>query len=121
LASRFDSGSSIRNACGSRTIARPIAQGGGLALEELLQAQHLGGVAHALLDLRLRGATELEAEGEVLLDRHVRVERVVLEDHRDVAVLRREVVDDPVADGDLAAGDVLQAGDHPQGGRLSAA
>ena len=25
LASRFDSGSSIRNTCGSRTIARPIA------------------------------------------------------------------------------------------------
>ena len=25
LASRFDSGSSIRNACGSRTMARPIA------------------------------------------------------------------------------------------------
>jgi hypothetical protein len=51
----------------------------------------------------------------------VRVERVVLEDHRDVAVLRRQPVDDAVGDADLAAGDVLEPGDHPQRGRLAAA
>jgi hypothetical protein len=50
----------------------------------------------------------------------VRVQRVVLEDHRDVAVLRRLVVDDLVADAHLAVGDVLEAGDHPQGRRLPA-
>jgi hypothetical protein len=35
----------------------------------------------------------------------VRVKRVVLEDHRDVAVLRRQVVDLAPADQDLAPGD----------------
>ena len=53
--------------------------------------------------------------------RHVRIERVVLEHHRDVAVARRHVVDDVAADPDLAAGDLLQPGDHAQRGGLAAA
>ena len=62
-----------------------------------------------------------QAERHVLDHRHVRIERVVLEHHGDVAVLRRHVVDDVAADGDLAAGDVLQARDHAQRRRLAAA
>jgi hypothetical protein len=50
----------------------------------------------------------------------VRVERVALEHHRDVAIARRHVVDDPVADAERALGDLLEACDHPQGGRLAA-
>ena len=50
----------------------------------------------------------------------MRVERVVLEDHRDVALLRREVVDDAVADPELALGDLLEPRDHPQCRRLPA-
>ena len=53
--------------------------------------------------------------------RQVRVERVALEHHRDVAVLRRHVVDDAAADRDRAVGDRLEARDHPQRGRLAAA
>ena len=41
---------------------------------------------------RLRDLAELEAEAEILADRHVRVERVVLEDHRDVPFARGEFV-----------------------------
>jgi hypothetical protein len=51
----------------------------------------------------------------------VRVERVVLEHHRDVALLGRNAVDDAVADADLAPADLLEAGDHPQQRRLAAA
>jgi hypothetical protein len=50
----------------------------------------------------------------------VRVERVVLEDHRDVAILGWEVVDDLVADPHRALGDLFQTGDHPERGRLAA-
>ena len=39
----------------------------------------------------------------------------------DVAVARRQVVDQPVADPDIAAGDVLQPRDHAQRGGLAAA
>jgi hypothetical protein len=45
---------------------------------------------------------------------------VVLEHHRDAAVLRRQVVDHLRADGDVAAGDLLKAGGGPQRRRLAA-
>jgi hypothetical protein len=51
----------------------------------------------------------------------VRVERVVLEDHRDVAILRRELVHHVAADLQLALRDVLEPGDHPERGGLPAA
>jgi len=51
----------------------------------------------------------------------VRIERVALEHHRDVAGARRQRVHHPVADADGAAGDFLEPGNHPQGRRLAAA
>jgi len=49
----------------------------------------------------------------------VRVQRVVLEHHRYVALLGREVVDDLAIDADLALGDVLETGDTLKRRRLS--
>src|SRR6185295_1983785 len=40
--------------------------------------------------------------------------------HRHVAVLGRQVVHRPLADGERPSGDLLQAGDHPQRGGLPA-
>src|SRR4051795_8632018 len=109
FASRFDSGSSIRKAAGWRTIARPIATrwrwppdnwpgffsswserpstpaapptrgaisgraGGGPAPAA---PPPPGGVARGRGD-----PPQPQPEGLVVIDRHVRVERVVLEDH----------------------------------------
>ena len=50
----------------------------------------------------------------------MRIQRVVLEHHRAVAILRLEVIDDPVADADRARADLFEAGDHPQQRRLAA-
>ena len=44
----------------------------------------------------------LQAVGHVVVDAHVRIERVVLEHHGDVAVGRLDLVDDALADRDLA-------------------
>ncbi len=52
---------------------------------------------------------------------HVRVQRVVLEDHGHVAFEGTQVVDDPPADAHLASGRLLQAGDDVERGRLAAA
>src|SRR5439155_4455916 len=65
--------------------------------------------------------SHLEPECDVVEHGHVRVERVVLEDHGDVPPARVHVVDDGVSDPDLPVADLLQAGNHPQGGRLAAA
>src|SRR5262249_15277002 len=64
---------------------------------------------------------DLEPVRHVVEHAHVRVQRVVLEDHRDVAILRLELVHDASADDDLAARDLLEPGDHPQERRLAAA
>ena len=50
----------------------------------------------------------------------MRIQRVVLEDHGDAAVLWLDVVHDLLADLERAAGDFFQSCDHAQGGGLAA-
>ena len=102
-------------------LALPAGQRGGLALEVGLEAEHLSRLVHPALDLGLGGLAQLQAEGQVLLHGHVRIQGVVLEHHRDVPVLRRQVVHHPVTDRDRARGDLLQPRDGPQRRRLTAA
>ncbi len=93
----------------------------GLAVDQVGDVEHPGSFRDPALDLGLGVVLQPQAERHVLGHRHVRIERVVLEHHRDVAVLRRHVIDDVAADHDVAVGDVLEACDHPQGRRLAAA
>ena len=51
----------------------------------------------------------------------MRIQSIVLEDHRDIAILRSDVVHQLVADVQLAFGDLLEAGDHTQRRGLAAA
>jgi len=51
----------------------------------------------------------------------MRIERVILKHHRDVALGRLDVVDDAVADADLARRNGLDTRHHPQQRRLAAA
>ena len=98
--------------------ARELAR---VALEQMLQSQNFGRLHHARVDLLLRRIAQPQREAHVGPDRHVRIKRVVLEHHGDVALFRRHVVDHAIADADLAAGDVLEPGNHAQQGRLAAA
>ena len=68
--------------------ALPLAarQRARLAVEVLLEAEQLRGSVHAVVDLLLRQLAQAEPERDVLVDREVRVERIALEHHRDVAV-----------------------------------
>jgi hypothetical protein len=102
-------------------LALPAGQRPRPPVEVLGQAERVRGLAHAGVDLALRLPPQPQAEGDVVVHLQVRVERVALEDHRDVAVLGGDVVHDPVADPDCPLGDGLEPGDHPQRGRLSAA
>ncbi len=70
-------------------------------------------------------APAVEAEGDVVGDRQVREQRVVLEHHADAARLgrahRAAAADDLAGDGDLPAGQRHEAGDGAQHRRLAAA
>ena len=74
-----------------------------LLAERLLEPERARGLRDPALDLGLRELALAEPEGHVVEHVHVRVERVVLEHHRDVALLRQQVVDDAAADPDHAA------------------
>src|SRR5581483_7783831 len=103
--------------------ALPLAAGerAGLSLEIRLEVEDPRSLGDARADLVLRDFRDLQREGDVVAHAQVWIERIALEDHRNVAALRREVVDHAVADAHDAVGDVLEARDHPQRSCLAAA
>ena len=76
---------------------------------------------HALLLFRLADLANGQREGDILLDRQVRKQSIVLEHHADVALVRRHVLDRPVGQVDVATGRNLEARQHHQRGRLARA
>ena len=88
-------------------LALATGELGGLALEQLLHLERARSGCDLLGDLLLAEAGHLQREADVLLDGHVRVEGVVLEDHRHAALDGVGVVDATTADADLAVGDRL--------------
>src|SRR3546814_10604571 len=77
--------------------------------------------AGAKVDLVGGHARVAQAERHVLAHAHMRVERILLEDHRHAARARREVIDTTLADTDLATIDGLEPGYHPEQGGFAAA
>src|SRR5262249_12538368 len=75
---------------------------------------------HALGDGGGAELSELEPVGDVGADGHVGPERVVLEHHADVALVRPERVDLAGAEPDLAVIQRVEAGHQPEQGGLSA-
>ncbi len=85
-----------------------------LAIEIGGQLEDFGGAPNPLLDLLFRHLGQFESKTNVVEDGHVRIQRVVLEHHRDVAILRFDLVDHPVADAHLTRSDLLKSGDHAE-------
>jgi hypothetical protein len=75
---------------------------------------------HALTHLSACKAPHLETEANIRLDAHVRKECVRLEHQSDVAPLRWQTFDPPVAKPDLAAIGIRYSGDHAKHGGLAA-
>ena len=101
-------------------LALAAGEVGRLAVEMRLEVEGLRGLGHAPVDLLGLLLAQLQREAHVVAHAHVRVQGVVLEDHRDVAILGGQVVDDLPADLQVALRDVLEPGDHAQRGRLPA-
>src|SRR6516165_10316217 len=71
-------------------------------------------------DLCRSHAAIAQAEGQIVTHAHMRIKRIVLKHHGDVAIFRLQVIHDAAADGDGAAAHLLKAGDHAQRRRLPA-
>src|SRR5439155_12868514 len=102
-------------------LALPTGKCSRLALEELFEPEHSCGLFDSLVDLALGDLLQAQAEGDVLVDREMWIEGVTLEDHGDVAVARRDVVHNPLADSHYPLRDLLKPGEHSQGCGLAAA
>ena len=102
------------------SLTLPAGQLGRLAVEQFGQVEDRGGLVDLGGDLGLAQLGQRQREGDVLTHGHVRVEGVGLKHHGDVTVAWRLLVDACPADAQLPGGDVLQARDHVEGGRLSA-
>ena len=89
--------------------------------EEVLDAQEL----RDSVDARRARTRALLAHAQrvldVVSDRHVRVQRVALEHESDIAVLWFERDHAFAIDPDVAAVELLEAGEHPERRRLAAA
>ena len=128
-ASRFDSGSSIRQTGASAMIARPSATRccwppescDGLRSSSAVEAEEVGDARRRRRAPPASTLAHAQAEHDVLGDRQMRKQRVALEHHRDVALRRRQPRDVAAVDRDAAAVGRLEAGDQPQRRRLAAA
>ena len=102
-------------------LALSAGQLAGKALEKQLQLHLPRDVLDRRVDLRLRSATNCQRIGDVGEHRHMRIESVGLEDHRDVTVLRQHLGDVAFANQDAAGAHLFQTCDHTQRSRLAGA
>ena len=102
-------------------LALPAGECRRLALHELLEAQDARRLLHPAIALRGGNPAHPQREAEVAPDRHVRVERVVLEDHGDVPVALEHVRHVLAAEADRARAHLLEAGNQAQQGGLATA
>lgn len=68
-----------------------------------------------------RPLLDLEAEGNVVEDRHGLEQGVALKDEANVALLDADVVDPFAADQDVSVGRLFESGNHPKHGGLASA
>jgi len=87
-----------------------------LAVQEFVETDGRSDRPHPPPPLVAGRARNLEGVADVLGDRHVRIERVVLEHHGAAAFARLQHVHHPAADGDFARRDLLESRDHSQKG-----
>ena len=92
-----------------------------IAIEIGLNVQQRGRARHLPLDARGIRPGHAQAEADILPDRHVRKDRVVLEHHGQPALARRQRRDVAPADFHAAGRLCLQPGNDPQQCGLAAA
>ncbi len=97
--------------------ARDLGRLAALEARQLDQLEHLD---DSPLDLRVGDLLSAQSERDVLVDREVRKERVILEYGVDVPLVGRQPRDVLAVELDQARGRLLEATDHPERRRLAA-
>ncbi len=90
------------------------------AIGQFGHLHHVEGLGHPRRDLRLGDALLPQSVGDVLTDRHVREERVVLEHRVHIALVRRNTLHVLTTDPNVSGIGLLEPGQHAQRGGLAA-
>ncbi|MCY1460149.1 hypothetical protein D9M71_776820 [compost metagenome] len=90
-------------------------------MQQFVQLKDLRCFQHAFAQGALFGLGQFEAKADVVVDAHVRIQRIRLKHHADATLTRFQVVDPLPVDQQVAGADRIQSGDQSQQGRLSAA
>ncbi len=88
--------------------------------EEIAYMHERRNIRDLLLDIGGGDPLHHQRKADVLLDRHVRVERVGLEDDADITLLAGQVGDVPIAEQDAAGSRPVDAADGKQRRRFAA-
>ena len=103
------------------TLLLAPGQAFGQAVLIVLNADGLEHLIDPPLRIGWRHVAELQAVLDILAHGQMREDRIVLEDHADIALVRRNAVDDLIIETDVAGFDAVETGDHAQQGGLAAA
>ena len=85
----------------------------GLALQQRLEIEHRRGLVYTSVDLRSRCPHHAKRKTHVLRHRHVRIQRVALENHGNVALVGGQIRHTLVVEQDVPFGRPLESGNHP--------
>ena len=101
-------------------LALSAGQHAGALLQALVELKNLRNALHLVLDLALFHLFDAQRKSDVFENSHMRIESIGLEDHGDTTLDRRQFIDLHAVDDDVAAGNILKAGDHAQQSGLAA-
>src|SRR5271165_598814 len=104
---------SHNSATESYALALTAGESVRFAVQHLVKTKSFRGSTDDLRNEILLLLCQLEAESHVVEDSHVRIKRVVLENHRDSAIFRLEFIDYTTTDRDGPACDLFKTSDHP--------
>ena len=101
----------------------PLAAGQlpGQTVQIIGQPQDLGGLHDPPFNHIIVHTLQRQAKGDVVIDSHLRIQGVALEDHGYLPLPGSQLVDPLPINQEVTAGDILQSGNHSQSGGFSAA
>ena len=91
-----------------------------LTIKQVCEVKNSCRFLNCLVDLILRNLAQLKTECHIIINGHVRIQSVVLENHRDISVLGLYIIHYLAVDHESTGGDVFQTRDHTKGCGLSA-
>ena len=116
LVHQVDRGIADQRAANGHPLHLAAGQAGGTVVQLARDVQQLRGLFDALADDGLGHASRRRAQRErqIVIDREVRIQRILLEDKGDIARSRRIMRDVAAVDHDRAVIGALEPGDQPQ-------